>query len=64
MQSRFLRARKFEIHDAWEQFKETEDWRRDDAIDALYGDVDVDMYESSRRMVSTKHIPFYLFNCL
>ena len=49
--SRFLRARRFDIYGAWEQFKDTEDWRRENSIDDLYANIDVDSYETSRRMV-------------
>lgn len=48
---RFLRARKFEVEAAWTQFKDTEDWRRDIALDKLYENIDVDSYEEARRMV-------------
>lgn len=49
--SRFLRARKFDVNAAWGQFKDTEDWRRDNAIEKLYENIDVDSYEAARRMV-------------
>lgn len=48
---RFLRARKFDVDAAWGQFKETEDWRRDNAIRELYENIDVEAYDSARRMV-------------
>lgn len=48
---RFLRARKFDVEGAWGQFKDTEDWRRDNAIEALYANIGVDSYEAARRMV-------------
>ena len=36
---------------AWGQFKDTEDWRRDNAIEDLYENIDVEAYEAARRMV-------------
>jgi hypothetical protein len=48
---RFLRARKFEVEGAWGQFKDTEDWRKDNAIESLYANIGVDSYEAARRMV-------------
>lgn len=48
---RFLRARKFDINAAWTQFQETEDWRRNNALDKVYENIDVDSYEAARRMV-------------
>jgi hypothetical protein len=48
---RFLRARKFDVEGAWTQFKDTEDWRKDNAIEALYENIGVDSYEAARRMV-------------
>jgi hypothetical protein len=53
MSRRFLRARKFDVNGAWGQFKDTEDWRRDNAIEELYENIDVDSYDAARRMVST-----------
>lgn len=48
---RFLRARRFDVIAAFGQFKDTEDWRRDNAIEALYENIDVHSYEAARRMV-------------
>lgn len=46
-----MRARKFHVEGAWGQFKDTEDWRKDNAIEALYENIGVDSYEAARRMV-------------
>jgi ribosomal protein L20A (L18A) len=46
-----LRARKFDVEGAWGQFKDTEDWRKENAIEALYANIGVDSYEAARRMV-------------
>lgn len=50
---RFLRARKFDVEGAWGQFKDTEDWRKENAIEDLYANIGVDSYEAARRMVRT-----------
>lgn len=39
---------------AWGQFKDTEDWRKENAIEDLYANIAVDKYEASRRMVREK----------
>lgn len=48
---RFLRARKFDVNGAWGQFKDTEDWRKENAIESLYENIDVESYDAARRMV-------------
>jgi hypothetical protein len=49
---RFLRARKFDVNGAFNQFTDTEEWRKDNNIESLYENIDVESYEDSRRMVS------------
>ncbi|OJJ41704.1 hypothetical protein ASPWEDRAFT_101961 [Aspergillus wentii DTO 134E9] len=65
---RFLRARKFDVNAAWAQFKDTEDWRRDNAIESLYENIDVESYDAARRMYpqwtgrrDRRGIPVYVF---
>ncbi|KAJ5104577.1 hypothetical protein NUU61_001924 [Penicillium alfredii] len=65
---RFLRARKFDVEGAWGQFKDTEDWRRDNSIESLYENIRVDSYEAARRMYpqwtgrrDRRGIPVYVF---
>ncbi|KAJ5735888.1 uncharacterized protein N7483_001013 [Penicillium malachiteum] len=65
---RFLRARKFDVEGAWGQFKDTEDWRKENAIESLYANIGVDSYEASRRMYpqwtgrrDRRGIPVYVF---
>ncbi|KAF3395936.1 SEC14 cytosolic factor [Penicillium rolfsii] len=65
---RFLRARKFDVEGAWGQFKDTEDWRKENAIEALYANINVDSYEAARRMYpqwtgrrDRRGIPVYVF---
>lgn len=40
--SRFLRARKFEVHGAYAQFTSAEDWRREERVGETYDDFPVD----------------------
>ncbi|KAJ5947662.1 hypothetical protein N7466_000677 [Penicillium verhagenii] len=65
---RFLRARKFDVEGAWAQFKDTEDWRKENAIESLYQNIGVDSYEAARRMYpqwtgrrDRRGIPIYVF---
>ncbi|KAL4896024.1 CRAL-TRIO domain-containing protein [Aspergillus ambiguus] len=65
---RFLRARKFDIDGAWGQFKDTEDWRKENAIEELYENIEVESYEAARRMYpqwtgrrDRRGIPVYVF---
>ncbi|KAJ5191635.1 uncharacterized protein N7498_010620 [Penicillium cinerascens] len=65
---RFLRARRFDVEGAWAQFKDTEDWRKENAIEALYENISVDSYEAARRMYpqwtgrrDRRGIPVYVF---
>lgn len=53
---RFLRARRFDVDASFVQFRDTEDWRRDNNIEALYENIDVESYEASRRMVSLSRL--------
>ncbi|GAA5822862.1 hypothetical protein JCM3770_003202 [Rhodotorula araucariae] len=45
---RFLRARKFDVDGAYQQFTAAEDWRRDARVDALYDEFDVAEFEQAR----------------
>ncbi|TQS32408.1 hypothetical protein Golomagni_07274, partial [Golovinomyces magnicellulatus] len=65
---RYLRARRWVVEDAYTQFKETEDWRAANSLDLLYRTIDLDAYESSRRLYpqwtgrrDRRGIPLYLF---
>jgi hypothetical protein len=55
---RFLRARKFDIDGAYNQFKDTEEWRKQNEIEALYRNIDVESYEEARAVVSFPVYPF------
>lgn len=65
---RYLRARKFVPQDAFGQFKDTEDWRKENDLDQLYETIDVDEYEQTRRLYpqwtgrrDKRGIPFYVY---
>ncbi|KAK3352430.1 CRAL-TRIO domain-containing protein [Lasiosphaeria hispida] len=65
---RFLRARKWVIPDAFKQFSETEEWRKLNHLDVLYDTIDLEAYDSTRRLYpqwtgrrDRRGIPIYLF---
>ncbi|KAH6634703.1 CRAL-TRIO domain-containing protein [Chaetomium sp. MPI-SDFR-AT-0129] len=65
---RFLRARKWVVKDAYEQFRDTEEWRKKNQLDVLYDTIDVDAYEQTRSLYpqwtgrrDRRGIPLYLF---
>jgi len=43
--------------EAFKQFKDTEDWRKEHGIDNLYQTIDINEYEQTRRLVNLSHIP-------
>ena len=51
LSSRYLRARKFVPQDAFAQFKDTEIWRKDNDLDALYEKIDIRDYQEARSVV-------------
>ena len=50
--SRYLRARKFDVQGAYGQFTDTEKWLKEQRVDELYENFDVEYYEQARRMVN------------
>ncbi|KAL1998582.1 hypothetical protein VTN02DRAFT_5934 [Thermoascus thermophilus] len=65
---RFLRARRFDVNAAFQQFKDTEDWRKENKIEALYENIDVESYEEARRVYpqwtgrrDRRGIPIYVY---
>ncbi|KAF7869957.1 hypothetical protein EAF04_004741 [Stromatinia cepivora] len=65
---RFLRARRFIVVDAFEQFSDTEEWRKDNELDQLYETIDLEQYEETRRLYpqwtgrrDRRGIPVYVF---
>ena len=65
---RYLRARKFIPQEAFKQLKDTEDWRKENQLEKLYETIDINEYESSRRLYpqwtgrrDKRGIPFYVY---
>ncbi|KAL8640103.1 MAG: hypothetical protein Q9228_002939 [Teloschistes exilis] len=65
---RYLRARKFVPQDAFTQFKDTEIWRKDNNLDALYEKIDIQDYQEARSVYpqwtgrrDKRGIPVYLY---
>ncbi|KAI7609304.1 CRAL/TRIO domain-containing protein, partial [Hortaea werneckii] len=65
---RYLRARKFNPEQAFDQLKDTEDWRKANNLDHLYETIDIDEYEQTRRLYpqwtgrrDKRGIPFYVY---
>ncbi|KAL8958734.1 MAG: hypothetical protein Q9193_004265 [Seirophora villosa] len=65
---RFLRARKFVPQDALTQFKDTEHWRKENNLDALYERIDIRDYQEARSVYpqwtgrrDKRGIPVYLY---
>lgn len=49
--SRYLRARRFVPEDAFAQFKDTEIWRKENKLEALYENIDIKDYQEARSVV-------------
>lgn len=49
--SRYLRARRFVPQDAYKQFKDTEDWRKENKLSEIFNTIEVEEYEQTRRLV-------------
>lgn len=49
--SRFLRARKFDVQGAFDQFSATEAWRKKEKVTELYDEFDVDEYSTLAQSV-------------
>lgn len=65
---RYLRARKFVPQEAFAQFKDTEIWRKDNDLDALYEKIDIHDYQEARSVYpqwtgrrDRRGIPVYLY---
>ncbi|SDA01320.1 BZ3500_MvSof-1268-A1-R1_Chr10-1g02579 [Microbotryum saponariae] len=70
---RFLRARKFQVDGAYDQFVASENWRKDDKVNELYENFDVDEFVASqlvyslwtgRRTISGQPLSVYNLNDL
>jgi len=51
MSRRYLRARKWIPEEAFRQFKDTEDWRKENNLAELYDTIEVEDYDQARRLV-------------
>ncbi|KAK4693210.1 hypothetical protein P7C71_g4147, partial [Lecanoromycetidae sp. Uapishka_2] len=65
---RYMRARKFVPQDAFVQFKDTEIWRKQNDLDALYEKIDIHDYQEARSVYpqwtgrrDKRGIPVYLY---
>ncbi|KAF1844041.1 CRAL/TRIO domain-containing protein [Cucurbitaria berberidis CBS 394.84] len=65
---RFLRARRFIPHEAFKQFKDTEDWRKDNQLSEIFNTIEVEEFEQTRRLYpqwlgrrDKRGIPLFLF---
>ncbi|KAF4988736.1 hypothetical protein FDECE_14947 [Fusarium decemcellulare] len=65
---RYLRARRWVVEDAYQQFKDTEEWRKANDLDVLYNTIELSAYEQSRRLYpqwtgrrDRRGIPIYVF---
>lgn len=54
--SRFLKARKWDIKGAAQQFEFVETWRKTNRIDELYENFDVEEFETARKYVCWLHL--------
>ena len=61
---RFLRARRWIPKDALDQFVKTEKWMQETRLGEMYEKVDVDEYESARRMVRSQICQLCITQCL
>ncbi|KAJ4365900.1 hypothetical protein N0V83_008522 [Neocucurbitaria cava] len=53
---RFLRARRFIAPEAFKQFKDTEDWRKENHLSEIFNTIETEEFEQTRRLV---HGPAY-----
>ena len=60
---RYLRARKFEINGAIQQFADTEHWMKENQIEDLYEHFDVDFYERAKTLVRPSDFRYFTYGC-
>ncbi|KAF2827583.1 CRAL/TRIO domain-containing protein [Ophiobolus disseminans] len=65
---RYLRARRFVPQEAYKQFKDTEDWRKENKLDQIFETIEVEEFEQTRRLYpqwlgrrDKRGIPLFLF---
>ena len=50
---RYLRARRFVPQEAFKQFKDTEDWRKENKLSEIFNTIEIEEYEQTRRLVDS-----------
>ncbi|KAH7394147.1 CRAL-TRIO domain-containing protein [Phaeosphaeria sp. MPI-PUGE-AT-0046c] len=65
---RYLRARRFVPQEAYKQFKDTEDWRKENKLDEIFETIEVEEFEQTRRLYpqwlgrrDKRGIPLFVF---
>ncbi|KAF2851274.1 CRAL/TRIO domain-containing protein [Plenodomus tracheiphilus IPT5] len=65
---RYLRARRFVPQEAFKQFKDTEDWRKENKLSDIFNNIEIDEFEQTRRLYpqwlgrrDKRGIPLFLF---
>ncbi|KAI8939543.1 hypothetical protein NX059_003312 [Plenodomus lindquistii] len=65
---RYLRARRYVPQEAFKQFKDTEDWRKENKLSDIFNNIEITEYEQTRRLYpqwlgrrDKRGIPLYLF---
>jgi hypothetical protein len=48
-----LRARRFVPQEAFKQFKDTEDWRKENKLSEIFNTIEIEEYEQTRRLVES-----------
>ena len=48
---RYLRARRFVPQEAFKQFKDTEDWRKENKLELIFETIELEEFEQTRRLV-------------
>jgi pterin-4a-carbinolamine dehydratase len=46
-----LRARRFVPPEAFKQFKDTEDWRKENRLEQIFETIEIEEFEQTRRLV-------------
>jgi hypothetical protein len=48
-----LRARRFVPQEAFKQFKDTEEWRKENKLNEIFNTIEIEEYEQTRRLVES-----------
>lgn len=60
---RFLRARRFNVSAAYEQYSSTMTWRDENDLAFLYDNIDINDFNDTKNLVSMKSLPSYHHRC-